>query len=254
MVFLNGVLMTGQSWVLQTRELERRYRCILHDFRGQMLSAKPPGPYSMELHAEDLRALLDALDVEGCHLVGTSYGGEVGMVFAYTYPERVRSLTVISSVSHVEVPLRRQIERWRQAALEDPGSLYDLSAPDNFSPRFRKQYGGVIAQGRRRLEQSPPEFFRALVGLIDAFEGLDVTARLPEIRCPTLVMCGEGDTLKPVAYSRTIASAIPYAEMLVVPGAGHAVVIEKHREVNTALLGFLAKHADASSSRRDGTG
>ncbi len=243
-VFLNGVMMTTQSWGLQTKELARRYRCVLHDLRGQLKSAKPEGPYTMELHADDLAALLDALDLERVHLVGTSYGGEVGLIFAAAHPRRVRSLAVISTVGRVSNLLRRKVDLWAETALRDPQKLYDLAAPFNFSNRFLEQNPGVVGLGRARLAEAPAEFFPAFARLVEAFRGLDVSDRLADIRCPTLVMCGEEDALKPVAESRFIARRIPGAEMLIVPGAGHALVIEKPGEVNTALLGFLARHGD----------
>jgi pimeloyl-ACP methyl ester carboxylesterase len=101
----------------------------------------------------------------------------------------------------------------------------------------------VLQQGRERLNACPADFFEAFAGLVEAFAELDITDRLPGIAAPTLVVCGEADVLKPVSYSRLIASRIPQAEFLVVPDAGHAVIIERAETVNTALLGFLAKHA-----------
>ncbi len=247
-VFLNGVMMTAQSWILQTRLLSRRYRCILHDFRGQLLSGKPEGPYTLELHVEDLRALLDEIGVETCHLVGTSYGGEVGMIFAYTYPERALSLAVISSVSHVTTLQRRQVDLWAETALEEPGRLYRLTVPCNYSEAFLADNLALVKIGEKRLAEFPPEYFQAFPKLIEAFKGLDIRDRLPEIQCPTLVLCGENDALKPVAESRLIARAVPRAEFLVIPEAGHAVVIERPDTVNTALLGFLDKASGQGSA------
>ncbi len=247
-VFLNGVMMTAQSWGLQTKVLARRYRCVLHDFRGQLLSAKPEGPYTMELHADDLGLFLDALELERVHLVGTSYGGEVGMIFAAAHPQRVRSLALISTVSRVSTLLRRKVDLWAATALRDPGRLYEVAAPFNFSNRFLEQNPGVVGLGRARLAEAPAEFFPAFARLVEAFRDLDVSDRLADIRCPTLVLCGDEDLLKPVAESRFIAEGIPGAEMLIVPGAGHALVLERPGEVNTALLGFLARHGDGDPS------
>ena len=61
--FLNGVLMTVDSWKLQTHEISLRFRCVMHDFRGQLRSSKPDEPWSLEDHARDLVALLDHLVV-----------------------------------------------------------------------------------------------------------------------------------------------------------------------------------------------
>lgn len=239
--FLNGVMMTVRSWVLQRPVFERRYRCLYHDFRGQLTSGKPEGPYTFERHVADLAALLDHLGIERCHLVGTSYGGEVGMLFAADHPSRVETLAVIASVAEVEPLLAHQVAIWQQAG-GDGRALFRVSAPFNYSNRFLASGSLILEQGEERLAEAPPDFFVGLGRLIDAFLRLDLTDRLGDIRCPTLVLCGEEDLLKPPAASRKIADAIPDAELLLVGGAGHAVVIEQAGAVNTAVLGFLEKH------------
>lgn len=237
-VLLNGIMMTTASWVFQTRALSPHFRCVLHDFRGQLRSPDPAGPYTMEQHVEDLRALLDELEIERAHIAGTSYGGEVGMMFALEHPERVRTLTAIACVSHIEPPLRDAVVRWRDAARTDPGSLFEITAPYNFSPGVLTP--SFIEQGGDRLRSYGSQFLANLADLCDAFLRLDITDRLDGIRCPSLVLCGENDILKPPHYSETIASRIPGARLQVIPGAPHAMVLENHDAVNEALLRFLA--------------
>ncbi len=99
LVLSNGVLMSTASWAFQTPVLSQQYRLLLYDCRGMWQSEHPAGPYSMEQHADDLAALLDALEIGQAHIGGTSYGAEVSMVFALNYPERTRSLIVTSAVS-----------------------------------------------------------------------------------------------------------------------------------------------------------
>lgn len=240
--FLNGVMMTTQSWVLQTSLFRQHYRCLLHDFRGQLLSDKPDEPWTLEDHADDLLALLDLLGIERCHLVGTSYGGEVGLIFACNQPDRVKSLSVISSVSEVGPELDRAVAIWAETALATPDQLYRISVPANFSPGFIDANPQLIEQGEERLSACPPEFFTGFARLVDAFRKLDITADLPRITCPTLVLVGEGDRLKPPEYSRLIAERIPSCELLLIPEAGHAVVLERPGEINDALMAFIDEH------------
>jgi 3-oxoadipate enol-lactonase len=232
-VLLNGVMMTTQSWVFQTGNLADTYRVVLHDFRGQLRSPHS-GPIAMEDHVGDLVALLDRLGIERAHIVGTSYGGEVGMLFALAHPGRVRTLTLIACVSHIEPPLREAVTRWRDAS---PEELYDVTAPYNFSPDFLTP--ALLEAGRSRLRAYPPEFFSGFRELCDAFLRLDITECLHEITAPTLVMCGSIDVLKPPRYSEIIASRIPHAWLEIVEGAGHAVFLEKHETINEMLHAFF---------------
>jgi 3-oxoadipate enol-lactonase len=240
---LNGIMMTVASWAFQRKALEPRYRLLLHDMRGQALSGKPDEDWDIERHAHDLRALLDHVGIERCHVVGTSYGGEVGLIFAAHFPERVRSLTVIASVAHVEPRLRLQTDLWAEAALRDPRWAFRTVAVDTFSGRYLAQNPGLLEAGEVRLAENPPDFLPAFARLVRAFQKLDARPLLARIASPTLVVSAEHDSLKPCHYGREIADGIQGAELVVVPDAGHAVVLEKPDVVNTLLLGFLAKHA-----------
>src|SRR5512146_884136 len=87
LVLSNGILMSTTSWGLQKADLSRHNRLLLYDCRGMWNSDHPRGPYTMELHADDLAALLDALEIPQAHIVGISYGAEVSMTFALKYPQ-----------------------------------------------------------------------------------------------------------------------------------------------------------------------
>jgi 3-oxoadipate enol-lactonase len=239
-VLLNGIMMTTTSWSAQVRALSPAYRVITHDFRGQLRNPMA-GPFTMQQHVDDLAALLDEHGVASAHLVGTSYGGEVGMLFALAHPERVRSLALIGCVSHVEPELAEAVTLWRDVARAEPEKLFEITAPYNYSPSSLTL--DFVEQGRARFRALPPEWFAGLADLCDAFLALDVTERLGDIHAPTLVVCGERDALKPLAYSRTIASRIEGAKLHVIEGAPHAVVIEQADRVNELLLRFLAANS-----------
>ncbi len=241
LLLLNGVMMSTESWAFQVPAFSPRYRCVLHDFRGQGRSDKPPGPYEMSMHVNDLVSLLDELEIDSAHLVGTSYGGEVGMMFAIAHPLRVRSLTVIASVSETDEATLRDVRRWADTARHAPETLYDVAAPAIYSGRFLTR--DWMELGRRRMASMPPEWFRALADLCDAFTRLDITRDLHKITAPTLVIAGANDTLKPPRFSEIIAREIPNAELRVIPDAGHAIFLEKAEELNATVLEFLSRQA-----------
>ncbi len=241
-VLSNGILMSTASWGFQVPALSRRHRVLLYDCRGMWQSDHPAGPYSMELHADDLAGLLDALGIRRAHIAGISYGGELSLAFALKYPERTRSLIVSSSVSQIDPLLRAWGDSWMAAArLHDPDMLFFATCPLNFSEAFIAANQATLAAARERYKLLDMDAF---LELMLAFTRLDLTARLHEIQAPALVMVGEDDILKPRKYAEIIAREIPGAEFAVVPHAGHAVSWEQPALFNTLVLGFLAKHQE----------
>jgi len=241
LVLSNGVLMSTASWAYQTPVLSQHYRLLLYDCRGMWQSDHPPGPYSMELHADDLAALLDALGIGQAHIGGTSYGAEVSMVFAHKYPARTRSLIVTAAVSQLDPLLRGLADIWIEAArARDPELLFKVVYPLTFSEAWIAANQPALDLARGRYEALD---FDALLELFLCFSRLDITADLHRITAPTLVVAGELDVLKPRKYAEIIAREIPGAEYVLIPHAGHAAMWEQAGVFNSLILGFLAKHS-----------
>jgi 3-oxoadipate enol-lactonase len=241
LVLSNGILMSTASWVYQVPAFSKQYRVLLYDCRGQWQSEHPKEPYSMELHADDLAALLDALGIAKAHLAGISYGAELSLTFALKYPDRARSLILSSTVSHVEPMLRNIIEMWIQAAKrKDAEMFYRVTYPFNFAESWIVVNPQLLEQARARYAALD---FDAVVNLCEAFLKLNITADLQCIRTPTLLMVGEQDSLKPRHYADIIAHTMLHAEYVIVPGSGHALCWEKWQVFNSLVLGFLAKQS-----------
>ena len=242
LVLSNGVLMSTASWAFQTPVLSKHYRLLLYDCRGMWQSDHPPGPYSMEMHADDLAALLDVLDIERAHIGGTSYGAEVSLAFALEYPERARSLIVTSAVSQIDPLLNGLAGTWVHAAeARDPAALFQAVYPLTFSEDWMRANQETLDLARERYEALD---FEAFVHLMASFLALDLTDRLHEIQAPALVVVGEKDILKPRKYAEIIAGEIPNAEFALIPHAGHAAMWERPGLFNSLILGFVTKHRD----------
>ena len=197
----------------------------------------------MEMHADDLAGLMDALNISSAHIAGISYGSEVSMMFALKYPQKTITLTVIDGVSHLEPLLRAQTYPWLMAAeRKDAELLLRTSYHMNFSEDWiRKNQAYIDSSIERYVEMDMASF----VELMRCFYKLDITERLSEIKIPTLVMVGEQDLIKGRRYSEIIAGKISGSEFVLVPGCGHALCLEKANELNTLLLGFVIKHSNA---------
>jgi pimeloyl-ACP methyl ester carboxylesterase len=236
----NGIIMNAAgSWGFQVAALSRRFRLLRYDCRGQGQSDHPEGPYSMALHAADLAALLDSLEIPRLHLAGISYGGEVVQAFALAYPERCLSLVLADTVSEVGPELRLVIQSWMDAAARgDAGAFFNATVPWNFSPAFIAASSALLADARRRYDLLD---YPAVLRLCQAFLEVDFTARLPEITAPACILVGELDLLKGPAYARILQAGLPQSELHLLPGAGHATCWERPNEFNSIVLGFLSR-------------
>lgn len=244
LVLSNGVLMSTASWGYQLPVLAKHYRVLLYDCRGMWQSDHPPGPYTMELHADDLAALLDGLHIDRAHIAGISYGAELSLAFALKYPARARSLIVSSAVSHIDPLLAGWMQSWIAATrAHDPELLFAVTYPLNFSEAWIAANSAALDAARQRYATLDMDAF---LELLLGFSRLSLTDQLHQISAPALVIVGEEDLLKPRKYAEIIAGEIAGAELAVVPHAGHAVCWEQPGLFNTLLLGFLAKHAEGS--------
>jgi 3-oxoadipate enol-lactonase len=236
--FLNGIAMSMGSWKPIAQDFEASSRCLLHDMRGQLLSGKPEGKYSLELHAEDLAALLNSLGLRRAHIIGTSYGAEVGIAFALAHPEMTRSLALIDGVSETDPLLEATVRSWIETAKASPFAFYRTILPWNYSSAYIAAHGEELARREAVVASFPKEWFEAFIRLCEAFLEIDLSPRLGEISCPCLVMVGENDILKGEGFARILAEGIRGARLEAIPGAGHAAVIEAPEFIAKRLKAF----------------
>ena len=240
-VLSNGIMMSTAGWFFQTRSLKQHMRVLLYDCRGMWQSDHPEGPYSMEEHADDLAALLKALNIPSAHIAGISYGSEVSMAFAIEYPGMTKSLVVIDGVSEIDPILKAHSMPWLIAAeRKDPEMLLRTSVALNYSNAY-------ISANQAAIDASVPRFalldFKAFENLMHAFYKLDLTGTLSTIHAPTLIIVGEEDIIKGRKYSKIIADQIKHAEYVIVPGSGHALCLDKPETLNTLLIGWVLKNS-----------
>ena len=193
----------------------------------------------MEGHVDDLSALMGALEIEKAHIAGISYGGEVAQAFVLKYPDKVKSLILIDTVSEVSPELRMVIQSWVDALkTSDALAFFNATVPWNFSPEFIANNAALLEDARKRYALLD---FPAVIRLCEAFFEVDFTKRLNEIKAPTGIMVGELDLLKGMRYAEILKRNIPHAEYHVLMGAGHASCWERPQEFNSIVLGFLGK-------------
>ena len=244
--FLNGVMASTSSWMMLTPIFEKLgFKIILHDFKGQLKSGKPEGPYTFDEHCAEAKALFEHLGVEKLHLVGTSYGGEAAMKFAIFYPEMVKTITVIDSVSECDPVVEGLVLGWK--ILCDTGDgvkFFNAMMPSIYGPDFIGKNKEMLAGRAQALKDNPNNYLEGQKILYDTFANdVYMTDRLCEIKCPALIVCGDQDFLKPIKFSKIIADNIPNSEFIILPGCGHVSIFEKPNELQSMISGFVLKHS-----------
>jgi 3-oxoadipate enol-lactonase len=227
-------------WNLVRGDFAKRFRVIVYDHRGTGQSDKPEQgrsmlrPYSTPGFARDAVAILDHLSIPRAHVYGVSMGGAVAQWLGIEYADRVGALVLACTFPGGPHSAPRSEEVRAVIAGKDPGKAMDLMFAHKWVlPRF--------ALSMRESAKYPmPEYAERLHGI--ASEGHDAWARLPEITAPTLVVHGADDRVSPVANAHVLAERIPGAELYLVRGGRHMFFIEFRREVDRAILEFLARH------------
>ena len=249
-VFFNGIMATLDGWERQLAVTDRLgWNALRFEYRGQWRSELTrPWPWTFDTHADDLAALMDALGISGpCHLVGTSYGGFVSMRFAARYPERTASLLVMTTAARIRPLPQRIVRNWRQwAEAGDLHAKFHGMIPELYSEGFLARFGERINAGMeatREAAEAVDDFCEGQMALHDtSFRELvdaDAFGHLARIQCPTLVVAAEEDRLYPPRDNKAVADAIPDSQFLTVPGAGHALVVERPRLVNLLMAGHF---------------
>jgi pimeloyl-ACP methyl ester carboxylesterase len=236
-VFLHGLGGSSYSWWGQLAACEERgHRAVAYDQRGAGRSSRPPGPYSIELWAEDLERLLDGLEVERATLVGHSVGCMIAEHAAVRLGERVRGLATIGGAL-----------RWRPEA----GPVFEERIRLARSGRMDEIAQAVAQTGlsERCREQNPVlhGLFCELIACNDPQAYADWSAatavgemvEAERIACPTLALCGELDPVTPPAFTEALADAIPGARAAVIEGAAHWCQLEAPAAVSASLLDFF---------------
>ena len=228
-----------RMWEELEKQLAPSYRVINIDARGHGASPVPPRPYSLRVLAEDVRALLDRLNIAKAHWVGLSMGGMIGQAFALEHPDRLGWLVIANSTSAYGpdgwTNWQNRIRLVEEGGL---GAIREMVAQRYFSEAFRREHADIVKQVMDRFMATPVQGY---LGCCDAIRELDFSTHLGAIRAPTLVIAGSDDAGTPVAMSEAMVKGIPGARLEVIPGAAHLSAVEKPREFNRLVAAFLGE-------------
>jgi pimeloyl-ACP methyl ester carboxylesterase len=248
-VFVHEFAGDHRSWEPQVRYFSRRYRCIAFNARGWPPSEVPQdlARYSQARACDDIRSVLDGLNIDKAHIVGLSMGGMATLHFGLTYPNRARSL-LVAGAGYGSEPSEREKFRGEAVVIAAKLNAEGMAA---FAEAYA--YGPTRVQFENKDPRGFAEFKTMLAehsakGSANTQLGVqrerpsifDLEGKLAASRVPMLVVTGDEDwpCLLPGIF---IKRTCPTAGLVVVPNSGHAVNIEEPGAFNAALADFLAQ-------------
>jgi pimeloyl-ACP methyl ester carboxylesterase len=254
MLWLPGFAISANAWQPVEHHYSGAFDCIAFDNRATGRSGPSRRVISIPQLAGDAVGVLDALGIASAHVYGISYGGMVAQEMAIRFPDRVRGLILGGTTPGGP-----------RAHLPDVAGLVDLGRT---MTRSSGKYGLAGALFSERFRQEQPDRARELaqnllkhraprsgvVAHLLASVYHDTYSRLRLIRSPTLVVHGGDDRMTPLRNAHLLVDRIPDAELAVIPGTGHAYLLEKPEESAEVVLEFLRRRApEAGQPRRSRT-
>lgn len=248
LVLLHSLGTDHRIWDEQVAELARSFRIIRPDMRGHGLTEATAGDYTMPQLAQDVAAVLDALDVGPAIIGGISIGGMIAQQFAALHPGRTEALILCDTA--MTIP---PVETWQErvATIREKG----ISAVED----------GVVARWVTAdfLDSPPARGLRAMLrgtsvagysGCAMAIARADLTPTTRRLKLPALVIVGDSDVSTPVSSAQALMTALveagsPNVRFAVIENAAHIPTVERPQPVTEAILDFLAaQHADPYES------
>lgn len=232
-LFLHGAGMDHSIWMLQARYFAHHGRAVLAtDAPGHGRSAGP-GVRDMGVLADWALAVLDAAGAGKAALVGHSMGSLIALEAASRAPSRVTALALLGTAA----PMKVHPDLQKSAEANDHGAIDLISS---WALGRRAHFGGAQAPGTwmmgggtRLLERNPPGALAAGLAACNAYGG--AVAAAEKVTCPTLLLLGEADRMTPPSAAREIGAKIKGARTIVLPRAGHMMMIEQPDPVIDAL-------------------
>jgi pimeloyl-ACP methyl ester carboxylesterase len=226
LVLLHGAGGLRLNWPAELRRLSGATAYTL-DLPGHGCSGGG-GRDAIADYAADVVAFFDAVGIERAVVVGHSMGGAIALTMALDSPERVTALVLIATGARLRVApsiLERVSTDFEAAVSIITRHAWSQEVPSE-----------LVDLGRERFREAGPD---VLLGDLIACDRFDVMERLGEIDVPTLVVAGSADRLAPVKYAHYLAEHVSGAQIAIIEGAGHMVMLERPAEAASIIQHFL---------------
>jgi pimeloyl-ACP methyl ester carboxylesterase len=241
LVLLHAFPIGANLWEPQMRAIPKGWRLITPDLRGFGGSTELDSVAALSIsdYADDVSDLLEELGVTRAVIGGCSMGGYAALALYQSKPEIFEALILANTRAGADSPESRANRRSMLALVdrEGPSGVAREMMPKMLGKTTMDTNAAAEATVRRLIKQQSPAGIRGAIHRM--MHRADSTPLLAQIAVPTLVITGAEDEMIPVEESRKMAAAVPGAQLVIVPGAGHLANLEQPEAFNAALTTFL---------------
>jgi len=223
-VLIHSLAMDGTFWNRVAAHLSDAADILVFDCRGHGRSGKPAGPYTVELHADDIADLLAAVGWSQAVVAGSSMGGCIALAFAAAYPEKVCALCLIDTTAWYGADAREKWEgRGQQGLQQGMASLVDFQKSRWVSDAFRAQHPEVVDDAVAVFLANDTTAYLETCRMLGVADKRDA---MPRFAFPTKVIVGAEDYATPLAMAEAMRDAIPGATLRVIDAVRHFTPLE----------------------------
>jgi len=253
-LLVHGFGAKKEHWIAQISALSEKYKVIIFDNRDAGKTSRSNRPYTMEILADDIKCLMDKLNIDKTHIVGWSMGGAIVQNFVLKYPERVNKVILINTF--LDLPADEGgIEALRKSRFDeiemikkDPDKAYWQSARIFFYREFRKEmqlnpnkkfYGVWSVENEIKETTINIPTHSEIENQINAIKTHKTIDRLSQIKNKTLLLAASHDKVCPKSNMVEMNKRIPNSILKIIEKAGHNSPKSRTPEVNKIILDFL---------------
>lgn len=239
-ILICGFTNDTQMWKDIVPKLKDFFEVIVFDNRGAGRSDTTPPPYTIDLLADDVIALMDALDIPKAHVMGSSMGTTIVQTLGLRYSERLLKgvlLAPFNAIPATVIMVAKTMTKLFDAGV-DPAIALETILPWLFSNTFLsdpKRVKEMISNMVNNPTPQPPDGYAGQLAALAAF---DLTDKLSEVETEILIMPGEEDLFTPMYCAKILEEKLPNGKLRPVPGVGHMLNIEAVETVVEETLAF----------------
>lgn len=252
-ILVSGFSGTKEGWIAQIGALSERFNVITFDNRSSGKSDHPNEPITMQMFANDLKGLMDFLQIDGAHLIGQSLGGMIIQQFALIYPKYVNKLVLMNTTYSAkwihDILIKQTSENLNKSNGAPEEAFWELSK-FLYHQKFRRQmkanpkkkfFNLFSVEDLIKIDNDKQVSAQDLINQAHSLLDFNSFSRLNKIKNPVLLIASSNDVLIPLSFMKEMNEVIPNSILKIIDKAGHMVNLSNAPEVNNTILEFLNK-------------